>query len=294
MKMRYKILIGVLLLALLLVIINPLKFFVLKMKIEEKIGINVTNEIPITATVTDQMVIKMLDKLQTTINVEDRLTIYLDEDIDVPLKMDLNVPLDTDIFMDEVLNLKFDLPIDVNLSPQELSLQNLVIPFNQPLKIEDVLAVDFEIPLDTRINLNVNWLPKIALPVKAVIPVKVDIPINQSLMVKDTIVLNPLDYNIRFKTIIPVEASVPIKQNVHIKGTLDVPVNQDVVIPLKKIIKAPVLETFNATVTVNNEVPVGFKSTLNATAGFSEQMNVIMNELVIDPTNVKISTKKKD
>ncbi len=293
MKIWHWLLIAALGILLLLAILNPLKIFMMKMKIEDQIGINVINDIPLTAKVTDEMVIKMLDKLNATISVTDRLTIDLNEDIDVPLKMNLTVPLETEIFMDEVLNLEFDLPIDVDLSPQELALQDLQIPFNQPLFIEDELAVDFSVTMDTKIETKVMGI-KMKIPAKGEIPIKTTIPISQALHVKDTITLNPTDYNIRFNTIIPVSAQVPIKQMVNIKGELEVPVDQRVVIPLQKVINAPVLEKFDAVVEVKNAIPVGFESDLKATASFSDPLKVVMDELKIDPKNVTISSKKKE
>ncbi len=281
---------AVLAILLLLVLINPLQWFLVKMKIEEQCGINVTNESPITAKVDENVVIRMLDKLKTTIRVDQPLSIQLDEVIDVPLKMELPVELKTDVYMDETLALKFDLPLNVNLSPQELQLSNLKIPFNQSLYIEDELAVDFMLEMDTKIKTKILGIP-LKIPAQGMIPVKTVIPIRQALKVRDTITLSPIDYNIVFNAIIPVDVKVPIAQKVNINGNIVVPVDQMVSIPLKKNITAPVLQTFDATVDVNNAVGVGFETDLKATASFTDTMKVKMGVLTIEPSKLKIVKK---
>jgi hypothetical protein len=275
-----------------LVLVNPLQWFLVKLKIEEQIGISVTNEIPLVAKIDQQVVIEMADKLQGTIHVEDEMVIALDEVIDVPLELNIPVSLDTEVYMDEILNLKFDLPLHVTLSPEELGLHGLKIPFNESLYIEDELAVDFEVAMDTKIKTRLLGIP-FKIPAQGSIPVKTTIPIRQALNVKDTITLTPMDYTVEFNALLPVEAAVPVDQMVNIKGGLIVPVRQQISIPLKKVVTAPVLNDFNATVSVNNAIAVDFNSDLNATAGFSDTMTVSMGELVLEPDEIKIIREKR-
>lgn len=292
MKKGGIIAIVVLAVLLLLVLLNPLQWFMVKMMIEEEIGINVTNEIPIVAKINEQITIEMKNELQGTIHVEDDMVIALDEVIDVPLEMNIPVSLDTEVWMDEELELKFDLPINVTLTPEELGLKGLKIPFNEALYIEDELAVDFEVMMDTKIQTRVLGIP-MKIPAKGLIPIKTTIPIKQALNVKDTITLTPMDYSVDFNAVLPVDATVPIQQMVSIEGGLIVPVNQLVAIPLKKVITAPVLNDFDATVKVNNAVSVDFNSELKADAGFTDTMFVKMGELKIEPSNIKIVRNKK-
>ena len=283
----------VLAIILVLVLINPLQWFLIKMTISEQIGINITNEIPLVAKINQQVVIEMRDELKGTIHVEDEMVIALDEMIEVPLELNIPVSLDTEVFMDEILHLKFDLPLNVSLSPEELGLHGLKIPFNEALFIDDELAVDFTVEMDTKIKTRILGIP-LKIPAQGTIPVKTTIPIKQSLNVRDTITLTPIDYTVEFNALLPVEVDVPVRQMVNIQGGLIIPVRQNITIPLKKVVTAPVLNDFHATVSVNNAVAVDFNSDLHAIAGFTDTMIVKMGELTIEPNKVKIVRAKAD
>ncbi len=290
---KYGIAIGLVMLGIIIgiLLIRQLEFM---MNVNKPMNIAINGKVPLNASVDSTIGIKLLSDLKTRISIEDALSIDMNEVIDVPLKMTLTVPLNTDVFMDQVLDLKFDLPVDINLDQSEIGLNNLVIPFNKKLRIHDSLAVDFSIPLDTKIRTNFKHFMNISLPVKADIPVKVNIPIDQPLQVNDTLILNAQDYHIPLKTIIPVAAQVPIKQKVHISGELTVPVDQMVSIPLKKVIHAPVTKPFTANVkTLNDNIQTSFNSNLSATATFTQPLRVDkMDSLRIDPSDIKISFKK--
>ena len=206
--------------------------------------------------------------------------------------MELTVPLNTEIFMDQILDLEFDLPVDILLDQYEMPLKNLKIPFNQKLMINDSMNLDFSIPLESTIKTNFKRFLNVGLPVKAMIPVNQKIAIHQTLQVEDTLTLSMQDYQIPLKTIIPVVAKVPVRQKVKIQGELTVPINQMIKIPLSKEISTPVLEPFTATVTTLNELETAFKSNLKANAYFSQPLRVIkMDSLQIDPTKIQIIMK---
>ncbi|MBX7225928.1 MAG: hypothetical protein K1X55_07845 [Chitinophagales bacterium] len=271
-----------------IIIAKPLEKYAVKMKLEDNLGIYVNNKIPLKAEVTENPTISILDDLNTTIDVTDRLTIDLNDVIDVPLRMNLRVPLNTELLMNDILDLEFDLPVDISLDQTEMPLNGLVIPFNQKLMINDSIPLDVVIPMDQKMK----TIMGMKIPVKGNIPVKLMVPIQQELTVSDTIVLNAQDYDVPLRTTIPVKAKVPVNQKIHIEGTLDVPVDQMVQIPLKKVISTPVLNKFNATVKSNTPVKVSM-SELQAQAGFSEPLKVSMEELTIDPSQIKIEPKKK-
>ena len=281
----------------LLVLVAGVTFFITKtmmqLQIDKAIQIHIKDKVPLEAQLDSSIWISLINDLQTKIKVNDELKIRLNENFDVPLKMNLKVPLNTEVFMDQVLDLKFDLPVDINLDQTEMPLKDLVIPFNKKLMIRDSLAVDFSIPLDTKIKTNFKHFFNISLPVKATIPVKVNIPINQPLQVEDTLLLSMQDYHIPLRTTIPVVAKVPIKQLVKIQGELMVPVDQTVSIPLKKVISTPVLEPFTASVKTTNDLETSFKSALKANATFSQPLRVVqMDSLRIEPSKIKFSIKK--
>lgn len=283
---------GGILLALIIGITVFITKSMIQMQIDRAVQIHIKDRVPLEAQIDSTILIALMNDLHTQIKVNDELKIRLNETFDVPLKMDLMVPLNTEVFMDQVLDLKFDLPVDINLDETEMPLKDLVIPFEKKLKIDDSLAVDFSIPLDTKIRTNFKHFFNISLPVKAQIPVKVNIPINQPLQVKDTLILSMQDYHIPLKTIIPVVAHVPIKQKVKIQGELMVPVDQRISIPLSKVISTPVLEPFTADVKTTNDIITSFKSSLKATAGFSAPLRVVqMDSLRIEPSKVKFSFK---
>lgn len=264
----------------------------IQLQIDKAVQIHINEKVPLEAQLDSSIWIALMNDLQTKINVNDELKIRLNETFEVPLKMNLLVPLNTEVFMDQVLDLKFDLPVDINLDQTEMPLNDLVIPFNQKLMINDSLAVDFSIPLDTKIRTNFKRFFNISLPVKATIPVKVNIPIHQPLQVEDTLLLSMQDYNIPLRTIIPVEAKVPIKQMVKIQGELMVPVDQKVSIPLSKIISTPVLQPFTATVKTTNDLETSFKSSLKANATFSQPLRVEkMDSLRIEPDKIQFKIK---
>lgn len=265
---------------------------VMQIEIDKAIQIHIKDKIPLEARIDSTILIALMNELQTKIKINDDLRIKLDEKFDVPLQMELLVPLNTEIFMDQILDLEFDLPVDIMLDQTEMPLQNLVIPFNQRMMITDSLAVDFSIPLETKIRTNFKRFFNINLPVKADIPVAQKIPIHQHLQVNDTLTLSMQDYNIPLKTIIPVVAKVPVRQKVKIQGELLVPVNQHVVIPLSKVISAPVLESFTAHVKTTNDLETVFKSTLKTQAVFNEPLRVEkMDSLRIDPSKIQFQIK---
>ena len=80
---------------------------------------------------------------------------------------------------------------------------------------------------------------------------------------------------------------------VRIQGELEVPVEQNVSIPLSKVISAPVLAPFTATVKTTNDLETGFKSKLKAEATFSKPLRVVqMDSLRIEPSKIKILLDK--
>jgi hypothetical protein len=135
----------------------------------------------------------------------------------------------------------------------------------------------------------------VSLPVKSEIPVRVKIPINQHLQVMDTIKLDAYGYEIPLTTTIKLKQQVPIKQTLFIEGDINVPVNQTVLLPVKKIIHAPVLKNFKAdVVTENKNINTSFNTGLSTTASFSEPMEVKMEPLKILPTNMVFSIAPKE
>lgn len=265
-----------------------------QMQVDKAVQIHINDKVPLEASIDSNVIIALINDLQTQIKVNDKLKIKLDEEFNVPLKMDLTVPLNTEVYMDQVLDLKFDLPVDINLDQTEMPLKNLVIPFNKKLHINDSLAVDIVIPLETKIKTNFKGFFNFSLPIKTSIPLKTMIPVDQPLQVNDTLVLSMQDYNIPLKTTIPVEAKVPVKQLVKIQGELNVPVNQTVTISLAKIISAPVTEPFTATVKATNDLEASFKSKLRTDATFSKPLRVVqMDSLRIEPSKVKFIMQDK-
>lgn len=279
---------------LLLWLIKPLTWFKLGMTLDPDQQIWVTKEVPLSASVDEPVNIRILNPLLTTIRVLDPLRINLAETFDVPLIMELLVPFDTEFFMNDTLDLEFDLPVDLMLTQKEMPLNNLVIPFNQKLYIDDSLAVDFSIPMSSKLKAALRSKGKgIGMWVKGDIPVQAVIPIKQHLQVIDTIIMSAQDYNVPLRTIIPVKAQVPIKQAVRVSGELLVPVNQKVSIPLSKVVTTPVLSSFRAEVETNNVLSTGFESGLNATSSFTKPLTVTMEELTIDPSTVRILARDK-
>ncbi len=284
-------------LVLLLLFVAGTTFFLTKtmmqIEIDKAVQIHIKDKVPLDVQIDSTIFIALLNDLQTKITVNDELKIRLDEKFEVPLKMELVVPLNTEIFMDQILDLEFDLPVDILLDQTEMPLKNLVIPFNQKLMIRDSMDLDFSIPLDAKIRTNFKRFFNVDLPVKAMIPVNQKIPIHQTLQVEDTLILSMQDYEIPLKTIIPVVAKVPVRQKVKIQGELTVPVNQNITIPLSKVISTPVLQPFTASVTTLNDIETAFKSNLKANAYFSQPLRVVkMDSLTIDPTKIRIILKK--
>ncbi|MCO5229964.1 MAG: hypothetical protein M9958_02285 [Chitinophagales bacterium] len=282
--------------ALLVALVAGITFLVtrmyVQMDIDKAIQIHINGKVPIEAQIDSTILISLMNDLQTQIRVNDNLKIQLNEKFNVPLKMDLDVPLNTEVYMDQVLDLEFDLPVDIVLDQNEMPLKDLVIPFNHRLKVNDSLDMDFSIPLETKIRTNFKRFFNIGLPVKGVVDVQQKIPIHQPLLVSDTLVLSMQDYQIPLKTTIPVQVKIPVKQKVKIEGELMVPVNQNVEIPLQKVISTPVLEPFTANVTTKNDVVTNFKSNLKANASFNKPLRVEkMDSLQIDPSKIQIHFK---
>lgn len=264
----------------------------MQIEVDKAIQIHIKESVPLEAQIDSTVLIRLINDLETQIRINDDLKISLNEKFDVPLEMELLVPLNTEVFMDQVLELNFDLPVDIVLDQSEMPLNDLVIPFNQKMKIVDSLDVNFSIPLDTKIRTNFKKFFNVNLPIQAEIPVSQKIPVNQPLQVNDTLTLSMMDYQIPLKTTIPVSAQVPIKQLVKIDGELLVPVNQDVSISLVKVISTPVMESFTAEVKTLNKLETEFKSTLKTNATFSEPLQVEkMDSLRIEPSKVKFQIK---
>jgi len=283
-------------LALALMIWKPMTRYQLAMMIAPDQKIWVTEKVPLQADIDSPVTIRILDPLYTMIKVLDPLKIRLNESFDVPLIMNLLVPLNTEFYMNDTLDLAFDLPVDILLTQAEMPLNGLVVPFNQRLFIDDSLAVDFSIPMDSKVRTALRDKGKgIGVFINGEIPVKATIPIHQYLTVKDTIIINAQDYKVPLKTIIPVKAQVPIRQWVRVSGEITVPVNQTVSIPLSKVVTTPVLENFRAEVVTQKPVRTGFESGLNATSSFSKPLTVTMEQLELDPSSIKIiSVGKKE
>lgn len=279
---------------LLLWLLKPLTWFKMGMQLDPNQKIWVTEEVPLSAGIDDPVSIRILNPMYTTIRVLDPLRINLSETFEVPLVMEILVPFDTKFFMDDTLELEFDLPVDLLLTQSEMPLENLIIPFNQKLFIDDSLAVDFSIPMSSKLKAALRKKGKgIGMWVKGDIPVQAVIPIKQHLQVIDTIVMSAQGYEVPLRTTIPVKAMVPIKQAVRVSGELLVPVSQTVSIPLSKSVTAPVLDKFRAEVEAENVLQTGFESGLQARSSFSKPLTVTMEELTIDPSSVRIMSRSK-
>lgn len=286
---------GIILGILIAVILFMIQQILVTLHINDHVKINVMKDVPLKASITENVGIRIEDPLLTDIRVTEPLEILFNEVLSVPLKMDIPVRLSSSFMVDDTLDLEFDIPLNLLLGENEMPLRNLTIPFNKKLRIQDSLAVDFSIPLDTKIRTNFKRMFNVSLPVKSEIPVQVKIPIDQHLQVMDTITLDAYGYEIPLTTTIKLKQKVPIKQTLFIEGDINVPVDQAVSLPIKKVIHAPVLKNFKADVVAENKnINTSFNTGLSTTASFSEPMEVKMEPLKIRPTNMSFSIEPND
>jgi len=241
------------------IVIDPLSSLVLLLDVAKDVNVDVNTRVPLSAILDKEIYVGMPKDFRANVLVKQQIDIPVDETVNVPIDVTVNAPVEADVLVDQVLDLKVDVPIDVVLTPQELSVEKLKLLLDTELFVDDTLLVETTLPLDT----SVKSILGIRIPVKGNVPVKMAVPVKQKVRVKDEIAVNISEFRAPLKTILPVHVQVPVKQMLHDVGNVRVPIRQTIPIHIKQIVGATLPDAIPVSVAMDRGVPVALKATLD-------------------------------
>ena len=166
--------------------------------------------------------IDLQEPLQASVQIHDTLNVNVSGKINaqVPIRENLNIP------------------IKQTLNPR-IYFDNQV-PIKTVIPVRETLQVDEDLAVDTKVQVKILG-KEISLPLKGIIPIKLNVPIKMDV---------PLEQEIRLKFEAPVQ--VRLLENLKIPLSTDI----DARIPVEGQIRAPIQSALNATVHVENTLPI--------------------------------------
>jgi hypothetical protein len=190
------------------------------------------------------------------------------------------------VLVDQVLDLNFEVPIDVMLTQKELNLGKLQIPLDTELFVDETVLIETTLPLDT----SVKSLLGASIPVKGSIPIKMSVPIKQKIRVKDQITVDVKQFRAPLKMVIPIRAQVPVKQVLHIVGAVKVPIKQTLPIHVKKDIGATLANTVPVSIRMDNKLPISLEE-FDCDVEIEGTIPIKLGTLTIKKESVRVKVK---
>ncbi len=256
------------------------------------IGLNLNQEVevvleglvPFSTQIEKQVDVEVQEQLQANVVIAENLTIPLKETFDIPLDMIIKVPIAADMFVDQMIHLEVNVPVNTTLTEKELKLEGLQVPLDTDVYIDDEIDLDLVVPLDTE----VTTLLGVKVPVKADIPIKMKVPLRQKVRIKDTLVVNIDSLNVPLKMILPVKIDVPLKQNIHVSGNVETPISQVLKIPLEKTIRAKIPTAIPVKVELNGTIPINLQADFDSAVTIHERIPVRLGKLKLKAENLEL------
>ncbi|MDQ8935721.1 MFS transporter [Acinetobacter rudis] len=182
--------------------------------------------------------IELQEALKAKVTIHDAL------DVDVTGNVQAVIPV----------NEQLTIPVNQTLMPH-VYFDNMV-PIKTTIPVKEVLKVEQDMPIDTKVKVNV-FGKDLSFPLKGVIPIKMDVPI---------------------------ELQVPLDQAVHLK--FDSKVRTD----LKESLRVPLVTTLDTQIPINGRLNVPVKTPLNATVNVENVLPVKIQQgnLKIPLNSVKL------
>lgn len=185
----------------------------------------------------------VFDRIHVSAELQNRVLAAIDEKVRTRLREDLDVPVVARVAVDTTVNTRVSIPLQLQLSADELGISGLEIDVDQKVTVEDTLEIDTNALVDSLVDLNptLKDLVKRTLPLSS----KALIKVNQPVRVHGTIRPHVKPFTVVVKKDVVVDLAVPIKQTVDVKGQAIVKVDQDVTVPIAAKIPVDVSTPLN-------------------------------------------------
>ena len=216
--------------------------------------------------------------------------ITIDETIDVHLHETLELPISTVVAVDQQIPISMPITIDTVLTERELDLSQLEIPLDTHVWIDDIIRLDLTIPIDT----TATTLMGVRVPVKMDVPVHVDAPIRQRVRVRDTIRIGSIKLRVPLRLTLPIEATLPLAQELHVTGTVNVPLNQHLRIPLRQKLLPSLPDRLPLTVKLEGKLPATLNTQLQAKVAVQGPLQAQVGALHLDASSLSIERRRSD
>ena len=241
------------------VLVDPFAHLVFLLDVEKQVNVGFNATIPVSAKIKKDIEIQLPQQFSANILIDKHLTIPLDETLEVPLNMTVTAPVEADVLVDQVLDLNVDVPIDVVLTPKELTLEKLRIPLDTELFVDDTVQIETTLPVKIR--------------------------------VKDEITVAVKDFRAPLKMVTPIRAQVPVKQMLHIVGTVKVSIQQTLPIHVKKVIGTTISDAVPVSIAMGNKLPISLEATFDSDVKIEGIVPIQLGTLHIKRDSVRVKVK---
>lgn len=287
--LRWGLILGGVLLALVATVLLALPGYDIVLGVKDPIGILLRGSIPLKAELENQQVtVEMQEEVNASVSLG-RFGIPLDETLEIPLNLRLTVPIETDVRIDEPLSLSLLVPIDTVLTEKELDLSQLEIPVDTEVYVDDVITLDVLVPIDSEVKTSLGM----RVPVKADLPVKMQVPIRQKVRVKDRLKLKLGAFRVPLRATIPVQTQVQIQKTLRVKGLVDVPVRENIQVPLRQTIHPDIPPSIPLSITLKSAMPARLKASLDATIAIDQVLPAEIGEVRVNAGDVRIESRSR-
>lgn len=261
-----------LVLILVFLLLDPLAWLNLKIRLDKPVDIAVEDTLQIRTHIEEDLQVSLPKLLNAEVAIDQVLSIPVDQTLQLPLDFSLDVNLQGSLDYSATSEIDFQLPIDLPLNQNSLSIETLWVTLDEGVYIEDEIEIDMLLPINTE----VTTLAGIQVPVEADIPVRARIPIRQQLKVSGPVQASVQSLQARLTTAIPVRATLPIRGRLNLAGNTVVPVRKNVTVPLKETFVLPLTTRLPVEVALNESLPVGVSFQLDTPVALKDELSVLL------------------
>jgi hypothetical protein len=254
-----------------------------RVQFDQDVPVTLRGSVPLHTTIERPIEVSINKEIEAKVNLG-AFSIDLDERVEIPLHMNVQVPIDSEMRIDQPLDLALDVPIDTVLTEKELDLNQLSIPIDQHVFIDDTLDIDVVVPIDTTVTTTLGM----RVPVKTNLPVKMKVPIKQRLHVRDTLKLKLSNVRVPLKMLVPVRMQVPLKQSFRVRGTIAAPIDQTVIVPIRKKIQPAISTDLPVTVRLSGKLPASVKAKFDASVVIDDAIQTRLGPIQISAKDVTL------
>jgi hypothetical protein len=272
-----------------LLAVVALRHTVIAVRTRGEVPVSLVTPVSVTASVRDAVDVKLDGEVAASATLEP-FAVAVDQRVDVPIRAVIDVPLDAKIMVDDVINVRSKVPVDLMLTEKELDLSRLEVPIDDDIFIDDIIDVETVVPIDS----TATTLLGMKVPVKMNVPVKLRVPVRQKIHVRDHVVIGLTRFRLPLHLNVPIVADVPVKQEVHVYGRVQVPVDQTISVPLKQRLEVAVPGEVPVKVKVGGAIPARLASALSIDANLGEGVKARVGEVRIDGSSISLQARDAD